>query len=203
MSDFGCIYADPAWQFVTRSAKGKGKSPEQHYDCMSLDEIKSLPVASAAAKDCVLLMWAIDPLLQEAFEVIKAWGFTYKTVGFYWMKTGRGLCQPIGTGYWTRANPEQCLLATRGNPKRLHADVRRLITAPRGPHSAKPHAAYGRIERLVAGPYLEMNARYARPGWRQWGDEIGKTGGTPAPYDLPGYPSRCVPNDLPLFGDAA
>lgn len=200
MSGFGVIYADPCWQFVTRSAKGKGRSPERHYDCMSLDEIKALPVASMAADNCVLLMWAVDPLLNRAFEVIDAWGFEYKTVGFYWAKIGRGWKPAFGNGYWTRANPEQCLLATRGSPKRLSKSVRRLIMAPVGLHSAKPQEAYGRIERLVAGPYLEMFARYAQPGWAQWGDEIGKTGGTPNPIDLPGYPARiAAPIDAPLF----
>jgi N6-adenosine-specific RNA methylase IME4 len=197
--NFGLIYADPAWTFVTRSAKGKGRSPERHYGCMTLDEIKALPVASMAAENCVLLMWAVDPLLDRAFEVIEAWGFKYKTVGFYWAKVGRGWKPAFGNGYWTRANPEQCLLATRGSPKRLSKSVRRLIMAPVGAHSAKPQEAYGRIEQLVAGPYLEMFARYARPGWSQWGDEIGKTGGIPNPVDLPGYPARVATNEAPLF----
>ena len=119
------IYADPPWTFATYSRKGKGRSAEAHYDCMSLAEIKALPVAQWAADDCVLFLWTTDPLLEQAFEIIRAWGFTYKTVGFYWAK----LNQPTpgnnhrsfftGLGFWTRANPEPCLLATRGKPRRL------------------------------------------------------------------------------------
>ena len=105
------IYADPPWTFATYSRKGKGRSPEAYYDCMSLADIKALPVAEWAADDCVLLMWATDPLLEKAFDIIHAWGFTYKTVGFYWAK----LRKPelfyndrsffTGLGFWTRANP--------------------------------------------------------------------------------------------------
>lgn len=200
---FPVILSDPPWTFDTYSEKGKGNSPEQHYKCMRLPEIKALPVADMAEKDCVLLMWAVDPLLDQAFDVIKAWGFKFKTVGFYWGKTGRGRKLHSGMGYWTRANPEQCLLATRGKPKRIGTDVDRLLLAPRGQHSEKPHEIYSRVERLVAGPYLEMFARYARPGWHQWGNQVGLLGGEPNPIDLPGYPATVVAPASPLFGKAA
>ena len=78
---YGVIYADPPWTFATYSRKGKGRSPEAYYDCMSLDDIKALPVADWAADDSVLLLWTTDPLLPTAFDVIGAWGFKYKTVG--------------------------------------------------------------------------------------------------------------------------
>ena len=102
------IYADPPWTFSTYSRKGKGRSPEAYYDCMSLADIKALPVADWAADDCVLLLWATDPLLDKAFDVIGAWGFTYKTVGFYWAKLRRPetpFCEGsffTGLGFWTR-----------------------------------------------------------------------------------------------------
>ena len=79
----------------------------------------------------------------------------------------------VGLGYWTRANVEQCLLATRGSPKRLAKDVRRLIVSPRQEHSRKPDEIYDRIERLAEGPYLELFARNTRPGWNSWGNEVG------------------------------
>jgi N6-adenosine-specific RNA methylase IME4 len=78
----------------------------------------------------------------------------------------------IGCGYWTRSNTEPCLLATRGAPKRLNADVRMAIIAPRREHSRKPDEVHDRIERLVAGPYLELFARRPRPGWTVWGNEV-------------------------------
>jgi N6-adenosine-specific RNA methylase IME4 len=168
------IYADPPWTFATYSRKGKGRSAEAHYDCMDLAGIKALPVADWAGDDAILLMWATDPLLHKAFEVIEAWGFTYKTVGFYWAKSkpnGKGFF--TGMGFWTRANPEQCLLATRGHPKRKAADVQRLVISPRREHSRKPDEMYGLIERLADGPYLEMFARNSRPGWDCWGLQTG------------------------------
>lgn len=175
------IYADPPWSFATYSSKGKGRSPEAHYDCMSLDDIKALPVKEWAADDCVLLMWATDPLLDRAFEVIRAWGFTYKTIGFYWAKLNKG-ASPLmfdrasfftGLGFWTRANPEPCLLAVRGKPKRKSAAVKKLVIAPRREHSRKPDEMYEHIEALCDGPYLEMFARSTRPNWDSWGLERG------------------------------
>lgn len=77
-------------------------------------------------------------------------------------------------GYWTRSNSEVCLLATRGKPKRSNADVRQAIIAPRREHSRKPDGIHERIERLVAGPYLELFARQRRPGWDCWGNEVEK-----------------------------
>jgi N6-adenosine-specific RNA methylase IME4 len=175
------IYADPPWTFATFSRKGKGRSPEAHYDCMTLDDIKALPVAEWAADDCALLLWTTDPLLEKAFDVIRAWGFTYKTVGFYWAKLNKGNGKLVfdersfftGLGFWTRANPEPCLLATRGKPKRRSADVRKLVVSPRREHSRKPEEVYDRIEALCEGPYLEMFARSSRPGWDSWGTEAG------------------------------
>lgn len=175
------IYADPPWTFATYSRKGKGRSPEAHYDCMDLAGIKALPVGDWAADDAIVLMWATDPLLHRAFEVIEAWGFTYKTVGFYWAKlNARGSGFFTGMGFWTRANPEQCLLATRGHPKRKAADVPKLVVSPRREHSRKPDEMYGLIERLSDGPYLEMFARSSRPGWESWGLQAGLfDGGAP------------------------
>lgn len=173
------VYADPPWRFSTWSERGRGRSPEAWYDCLDLDAIRALPVGSWAAKDAVLLLWVTDPMLEQAFEVIRAWGFTYRTVGFVWAKlhAGRdpGLIRPgdwfTGLGYWTRANPELCLLAARGRVRRLARDVPRLVVAPRREHSRKPDEVYGRIERLFEGPYLELFARTRRPGWDVWGLE--------------------------------
>jgi N6-adenosine-specific RNA methylase IME4 len=186
------IYADPPWRFATYSDKGKGRSAEAHYDCLTIDQIKEIPVRQWAADDAVLLLWATDPLLPRALEVIEAWGFTYKTVGFYWVKLNKsvggrltpalpGIDGPLlserdfftGLGFWTRANPEPCLLATRGHPKRVAGDVPKLLLAPRREHSRKPEEAYGRIERLLPGPYLELFARQSRPGWDRFGNQPG------------------------------
>ena len=170
---YGVIYADPPWQFKLRSDKGKDKSPEKHYPCLSLADICNLPVSDIAKPDSVLLMWVCDPMLDQAFRVIDAWGFKYKTVGFTWAKTNRkSLGFFTGLGYWTRGNPEMCLLATRGRPKRIHKDVAQLVISERGRHSEKP-LLHKEIERLVDGPYLEMFARKKpREGWDYWGNEV-------------------------------
>ena len=166
------ILADPPWTFATYSQKGKGRSAEAHYDCMSIADIKSLPVADWAASDCALFLWVTDPTLPQALEVLAAWGFVYKTVAFTWVKTTRdGTPFPIGCGYWTRANPELCLLGTRGRPQRLSRSVRQLVFAPRREHSRKPDEVYELIEKLVAGPYLELFGRAPRAGWDSWGKE--------------------------------
>jgi N6-adenosine-specific RNA methylase IME4 len=133
---YSAILADPPWRFATYSAKGKGRNAEAHYDCMAPADIKALPVAEWAAPDCALFLWATDPSVSQALDVIASWGFA---VAFTWVKTTKdGAGFPIGCGYWTRANSEQCLLATRGRPQRLLRSVRQLILAPRILHSQKP-----------------------------------------------------------------
>lgn len=178
---YPAILCDPPWAFSTYSAKGKGRSPEAWYDCMPLSVIKAMPIATMAQPDCLLFLWTTDPHLEHGLDVIRAWGFTYKTVAFTWVKTRRACAGatrldpdhdfPMGTGYWTRANPEMCLLASRGKPKALRHDVRQLIVAPRREHSRKPDEIYLHIEALCSGPYLELFARESvadRPLWTRW-----------------------------------
>lgn len=173
---YRALYVDPPWKFLTYSKKGLGRSAEAWYNTMTLDDIHKYPVQEYCADHCVLFLWVTDPMLPSALSVINAWGFTYKTIAFYWVKLRTKVSDPnnyvhtqhdfpIGTGYWTRANPEMCLLATRGYPKRRFADVRKLVISPRREHSRKPDEVYKRIERLCPGPYLELFARIAQPGW--------------------------------------
>lgn len=185
---YGVILADPPWRFATFSDKGRGRSPDgltanggaRLYETMSAKDIRALSVSDIGAPNSVLLMWAIDPMLPLALSVGESWGYTYKTVGFYWAKTLQNSSQfAMGTGYWTRANPEQCLLFTKGKPKRISASVRRLIVSPRREHSRKPDEQYERIEQLVSGPYLEMFARQSRPGWDAWGNQTTKFNNNP------------------------
>jgi N6-adenosine-specific RNA methylase IME4 len=169
---YGAVLADPPWDFKTWSAKGEGRSARRHYNIMPLDEIKALPVGAVAADDSVLFLWATWPLLNAPFEVITAWGYTYKTLAFIWVKVSKSGKPTMGNGFWTRANSEPCLLATRGKPRRLHADVPQIILEPRREHSRKPDVVYRRIERLVTGPYLELFARQRWPRWDAWGNEL-------------------------------
>jgi N6-adenosine-specific RNA methylase IME4 len=181
----GAILADPPWHFMARSEKGEGKSASSHYTTdRRWRDIIELPVAQLAASDATLFMWMVDWCPRLAMEIIEAWGFAHKTTAFTWVKLTEGHDgKPrtdiiadgdfhFGMGYWTRANPEDCWLATRGNPRRIHADVRQLLVHPVMEHSRKPDEIHTRIERLVGGPYLELYARRERPGWQTWGNEI-------------------------------
>ena len=89
MKKYKIIYADPPWEYRVWSKKGQGRSAESHYPTMRLEDIKALPVEKLADKNCVLFMWITFPMLNEAMSVLKAWGFTYKTVGFVWVKQNK------------------------------------------------------------------------------------------------------------------
>ena len=116
MKKYQIIYADPPWHYRYRFGSGIA---ENHYPTMSIDELKALPVKELADKDCALFLWITCPMLNKAWEVIEAWGFTYKTVAFTWVKVNAaGDRLHMGMGWWTRANVELCLLATKGHPKR-------------------------------------------------------------------------------------
>ncbi len=185
---FGAILADPPWLWRPWSAKGADRSPGYRTD--PLAEIAALPVQKLAAKDCALFVWVVWPMLREALDLIDAWGFDYKTCGLAWMKqnpSGEGLF--LGQGYWTRANSEVCLLATRGAPTRLDAGVPQAILAPVREHSQKPDEVHERVERLVAGPYLELYARSPREGWTAWGNEIERAKFAPSAAANPPSPS--------------
>jgi N6-adenosine-specific RNA methylase IME4 len=160
---FAVIYADPAW---TYTGGQRTRGPKRHYQLMSLADIKALPVAKLARRDAVLLLWTPGAHLEQAMAVITAWGFRFKGVGFVWVKP------TIGMGHWTRVQSELCLLATRGHPKRLAKDVEQVVCAPAGIHSAKPEEVRRRIERLCAGPYLELFGRHWAPGWTVWGNQV-------------------------------
>ncbi len=166
---FGAVLADPPWAFRTFSktdvAPARGEQP---YPVMSLNDIKALPVADVAAPNSLLFMWTVSHLQQPAFEVAAAWGFKPVSIAFVWDK-GR-----MGMGYWTRQEVEICHLFKRGKPRRLGKGVRSVIRAPRREHSRKPDEQYDRIQRLVDGPYLELFARQAWPGWSAWGNQVGK-----------------------------
>ena len=174
MKKYNVILADPPWSFRAWSSKGMGRSAEQHYPTMRLEDIKALPVSDFAAGDCVLFLWATFPMLKEALKVAEAWGFVYKTVAFTWVKENRkspGLFW--GLGYWTRANAEVCLLATRGSPKRQSAAVHQVILSPVERHSKKPDEVQERIVTLMGDvSRVELFARQETPGWDVWGNEV-------------------------------
>ena len=139
-----------------------------------MEEIKNLPVCDLADKDCAMFMWTTLPVLKESFSVLERWGFEYKTVAFVWIKKNRKADSLFwGMGYWTRSNAEVCLLATRGNPKRLAANVHQVIISRIEEHSRKPEEARSRIEQLMGDvPKIELFARRKAVGWDVWGNEV-------------------------------
>ena len=167
---YNIIYADPPWSYKDKSCQGNAA---QHYPLMKDADICALPIKDIATDDCVLFMWATYPKLQEALDVIKAWGFTYKTIGFQWIKQNRsGEGHFFGLGRWTRGNTEPCLIATKGKPKRVSPCVSQLIFSPLRAHSQKPDEVRDRIVELVGDqPRIELFARQAFPGWDCWGNE--------------------------------
>jgi len=169
---YNVILADPPWSFKTWSDKGKGWSADNHYNVMSIDDIKALPVP--AADNCALFLWVTFPLLREGLEVMEAWGFDYRTQGFTWVKQNKKSDSLFwGMGYYTRANAELCLLGVKGRMPVEDRGVHSVIWSPVREHSRKPDEQYERIERLYPGAnYLEMFARYKRDGWDSWGNEV-------------------------------
>lgn len=170
MKKYKVIYADPPWKYERNKVQG---AAENHYSTMSIDELCSLPVANLTDKDCVLFLWTTFPQLSEALQLIKAWGFKYKTVAFVWLKQNKKSPSWFyGLGYWTRGNAEICLLATKGKPKRKSPAVYQFIISPIERHSKKPDEARQKIVQLMGDvPRIELFARQASPGWDVWGNE--------------------------------
>lgn len=169
---YGLIYADPPWRFRTWTETNQTKSPSRHYDLMTLDEIKAMPVADLAAPDCALVMWACAPTLDQAFAVMSAWGFKFKTAGSWAKQSKTGKKWAFGTGYLLRSASEFYLIGTIGNPKTAVKDVRNLIVAPVREHSRKPDQMRHDLERMFPDvPRVELFARAPADGWDVWGNQ--------------------------------
>lgn len=173
---YDVIYADPPWAFENYSERGEGRNPNQHYDTMDWKEIAALPVGHLASGNCALFLWCVDPLLDKAFDVMSAWGFRFATVAFTWAKRSPlDTSWFMGTGYYTRANPETCLLGMIGSLPRRDAGVRQLVVDPVREHSRKPDRIADDIVRLFGDrPRVELFARTERPGWSVWGNQTSK-----------------------------
>lgn len=170
------IYADPPWRYeVWNRDTGLGRSAEAHYPTMTREELFNLPVNEISDKDCVLFMWVTAPCLLQGLELLKAWGFTYKTIGFSWIKKNKKSDSLFwGMGYYTRANCELCILATKGKPlPRISRKVHQVIHTPVEEHSKKPDEARKRIVELFGDlPRIELFARQTTDGWDCFGNEI-------------------------------
>jgi N6-adenosine-specific RNA methylase IME4 len=172
---FDLIMADPAWTYRMYSEAGEAKSPQAQYDTMSVAQIKAMPVLDLASENCLLWLWAVNPMLPQALDVLSGWGFEFKTAGT-WLKTTKHGKINFGTGYILRGSNEPFLIGTRGSP-RTAKNVRSGFTGLIREHSRKPEEAFTAAERLMPrARRLELFSRTDRPGWTVWGNETGKFG---------------------------
>jgi len=170
------IYADPAWKYNSRAnhkTRFRGGACG-HYDLMSMEEIKALPIKKIADDNCVLFMWCTFPYLNEQIKLFEHWGFKYKTLGFSWIKTNSKNGKPFfGVGYYAKSNCEICLMGIKGKMKPISNKVSSVIIAPRREHSKKPDEVRERIVELFGNiPRIELFAREKIDGWYSWGNEI-------------------------------
>lgn len=174
---YGIIYADPPWSYNDKALAGN-RGAGCKYNLMTDAQIKNLPISDIADQNCVLFMWATFPKIQEGLDVMKAWGFTYKTCAFTWVKTNKKSHNTtfMGMGNWTRSNAEVCLLGIRGKIKRQNASVKQIILSPIEHHSKKPDIIRKHIVQLMGDlPRIELFARQTECGWDSWGDQLQET----------------------------
>jgi N6-adenosine-specific RNA methylase IME4 len=170
---YNIIYADPPWTYQDKALAGN-RGAGCKYKLMTLDELGAMPIYDLAADNACLFTWVTMPKLDEYFNLMRAWGFKYKTCAFTWIKTNKKSGTLFwGMGRWTRANPEVCLLATKGRPRRISASIHSVIMAPIGKHSEKPDEARQRIVGLCGDlPRVELFARIKPEGWDVFGNEV-------------------------------
>jgi len=176
---YNVIYADPAWKYWSKSAVNNSswseiKKLSEHYESMTTQDIKNLPVKNIIDEDCACFLWVTDSHLKEWIEVLEAWGFKYKTIAFNWIKKTSKWNTYKNVAPWTLKSSEICLLGTKWAMTKYKQanNVEQLIEAERTKHSKKPEEAIKRIETLFWDlPRLEMFCRFPREGWDVWGNE--------------------------------
>lgn len=179
---YNIIYADPPWFYkkgvydgVYQDGERNIRSVKQHYPTMKKGDLENLPVQDITDKDCILFMWVTDSHLDQGIELIKKWGFKYKTIGFVWVKRTKNnkLCANVGA--WTMKNTEICLIGTKGQMSKYKKkrNIYQLIEAERTIHSKKPDEARNRIVEIFGDiPRIELFAREKVYGWDAWGNEV-------------------------------
>jgi N6-adenosine-specific RNA methylase IME4 len=167
------IYADPPWAYNDRKMSKQG-GVNTHYPTMKMDDLMNLNVKDITDDDCILFLWVTFPFLEDSFKLIEAWGFTYKTIGFNWVKKNKKSDSLFwGLGNWTRSNSELCLLCVKGKPKRVAKNVHSVIMSKVESHSKKPDETKDRIIALCGNvPRIELFARQKTKGWHVWGNEV-------------------------------
>lgn len=173
---YSIIYADPPWKYNARNniATRFGAGAGGHYCLMTNKEISALPIGNIAADNCALFLWVTFPYLDKQIAVMEAWGFTYKTLGFSWVKTNLKNGKPFfGVGYYAKSNCEVCLMGIKGKMMPISNRVSSCIISPRREHSRKPDIVRERIVELFGDlPRIELFARQTVAGWDCWGNEV-------------------------------
>ena len=169
MRPFRTVVADPPWMFGDR-LPGKSRGAAKNYGVMSVDDICALQLPPIA-DDAYLFLWRVSAMVEEAYRVVRAWGFIPKSE-IVWEKLTKNGKAWFGMGRHVRASHETAIVAVRGKPERKAANVRSRFAAVAGAHSEKPAAFYGLVESLARGPYLELFARRSRAGWTCVGDQM-------------------------------
>ena len=176
---YNIIYADPPWSYGDVHTWHKmGGGVRSHYDTMKINELEEMgeTIKKITADNCILFIWATFPNLKESLKLIESWGFTYKTLGFSWLKINKKNKKPcFGIGFYTKSNCEVCLLAIKGKPGQLIKSnkVSSCIISERREHSRKPDEAREKIVQLVGQvPKIELFARQEIEGWDCWGNEV-------------------------------
>lgn len=181
MKKYQIIYADPPWEY--RNMGNIQATANSHYPTMKNEDICNLPIKELSDENCILFLWATFPKLQEALDVIKAWGFEYKTVGFTWIKKNKNGGNFFGVGWYTKSNAEICLIGVKGKAPKVSNSISSIIEAPLQGHSRKPDIVRQRIIELCGDiPRIELFARDTGEknlwgknrldGWDKFGNEV-------------------------------
>lgn len=173
---YNIIYADPPWSYT--GWKNGNRSVTRHYPTMMKEEIINMKdtIKSISDENCIIFLWVTFPCLIEGLQVMKEWGFKYKTCGFNWIKRNKKSdTWFFGLGYWTRANSEICLIGTKGKIHRKSNKISQIIDTHIEEHSKKPAIVREKIVELVGDlPRIELFARQTVAGWDCWGNEVDK-----------------------------
>ena len=159
LKKYQIIYADPPWQYNSRANSGTkfGGGAAKHYNLMSMEDIKNLPINELADENCVLFLWVTFPLLDEQIKLFQEWGFRYKTLGFSWIKLNKNNKKTcFGIGFYTKSNCEVCLMGMKGKLKPVSNRVSSAVLSVRREHSRKPDEIRDKIVELLV-IYLELN----------------------------------------------
>lgn len=170
---YNIIYADPPWSY--RNMGNIQATANSHYETMKQEDIEKLgkTIEKISEKNCMLFMWATFPKLQEALDTIKAWGFTYKTIGFNWIKKNKNGSNFFGVGWYTKSNSEICLIGVKGKPIKQSNSISQIIESVREEHSKKPEIVRNKIVEFCGDiPRIELFARQEAEGWDCWGNEV-------------------------------